>query len=106
MAEIVELLVSPVRRLDGRPAPLDGPLPDETVQRIEIRAGLGIVGDRYFNKPAHRDAAVTIMKAEALEPYGVGLRGTRRNVLVRGVEVDGGLGRTLSLDSGDGVVLL
>lgn len=106
VAEIVELLVSPVRRLGGRPAPLDDQLPDETVQSIDVRAGLGIVGDRYFNKPAHRDAAVTIMSAEALEPYGVGLRGARRNVLVRGIAVDDGLGRTLSLDSGDGPVLL
>lgn len=106
MAVIVELLRSPVSRLDGRPQPLVEPLPDETVQSIEIRAGLGIVGDRYFNRPAHRDAAVTIMTAEALEPYGVGLRGTRRNVLVRGISVDDGLGRTLSLDSGHGAVLL
>jgi MOSC domain-containing protein YiiM len=106
VAEIVELLASPVHRLEGRPEPLAEALPDETLDTIEIRAGLGIVGDRYFNRPAHRDASVTIMAAEVLEPYPAGLRGTRRNVLLRGVDVDSGLGRTLSLDSGAGAVLL
>jgi MOSC domain-containing protein YiiM len=104
--EIIELLVSPVHRFEGRPGPLDAPLPDETVQRIEVRAGLGIMGDRYFNRPAHRDGAVTIMSAESLAPYGVGLRGARRNVLLRGVDVDGGEGRTVSLDCGEGAVVL
>jgi hypothetical protein len=105
-SRIVELLVSPVRRLDGRPSS-DGPeLPDETVDRIEVRAGLGVVGDRYFNRRAFRDASVTVMAAESLAPWGAGLRATRRNVLLAGVDVDHGIGRTLELDSGDGPVVL
>jgi MOSC domain-containing protein YiiM len=106
VSRIVELLVSPRRRLDGRPGPDIAPLPDETVDRIEVRAGLGVVGDRYFNQRAHRDASVTIMAAEVLEPWGVGLRGTRRNVLLAGVDVDAATGRTLRLDCGEGAVLL
>jgi hypothetical protein len=106
VSRIVELLVSPQRRLDGRPGPLSEPLPDETVARIEIRAGLGVVGDRYFNRRAHREASVTIMAAEALEPWGGGLAGARRNVLLSGVDVDSATGRTLHLDSGEGVVVL
>jgi MOSC domain-containing protein YiiM len=105
-AEIVELLVSPVHRLAGRPAPLTEPVADETVDEIQVRAGLGIVGDRYFNQPAHRNGAVTIMSAEALEPYGAGLRGARRNILVHGVDVDSAVGRTLALDTGGGTVVL
>jgi hypothetical protein len=112
---IVQLLASPITRYVGRPA--DGPLPappGELVDRIEIRAGLGIVGDRYFNKPAHRDASVTIMAAESLPP-GADLVQARRNILIAGFatdDLDGGAPRTiddlvgsvLTLDSGEGPV--
>lgn len=106
MAEIVQLLASPVHRFEGRPA--DGPAPappGELVDRIQLRAGLGIVGDRYFGQAAHRDAAVTVIAAESLPP-GADLTHVRRNILLRGVAVDGLVGRTLVLDSGDGPVRL
>ena len=58
--EIVELLASPVHRYEGRPIDGPAPAPDgELVNEIHIRAGLGIVGDRYFGHRAHRDAAIT-----------------------------------------------
>lgn len=106
MPEIAQLLASPVHRYEGRPS--DGPAPappGEVVQEIEIRAGLGIVGDRYYGKRAHRDAAITLMAAESL-PAGADLRQTRRNVLLRGIPVDEFIGRTLFLDSGFGPVSL
>ncbi|NEC75913.1 molybdenum cofactor biosysynthesis protein, partial [Streptomyces rochei] len=65
--EILQLLVSPAHRLAGRPA--DGPSPgpaDERVDRVEVRAGLGLVGDRYYGRPAHRDASVTLRAVERL----------------------------------------
>ncbi|MDV6290722.1 hypothetical protein R2F25_34150 [Streptomyces sp. UP1A-1] len=49
--EVLQLLVSPAHRLAGRPA--DGPSPgpaDERVDRVEVRAGLGLVGDRYYGR--------------------------------------------------------
>jgi MOSC domain-containing protein YiiM len=104
--EIVELLASPVHRFEGRPA--DGPAPappGELVEEIKIRAGLGIVGDRYFNHPAHRDAAITVIAREVLPP-GIGLTEVRRNILVTGIAVDDLVGRVLSLDSGSGPVRL
>jgi MOSC domain-containing protein YiiM len=77
------------------------------VAELEVRARLGVVGDRFYNRPAHRDAAVTVIAAEALARWpGKDLRQTRRNVLLRGVEVDGMGGRVLSLDSGTGPVVL
>src|ERR1700710_1765912 len=109
MAEIVALLIASRHRWDGRPDPdLVAPPGAELdlVDRIELRAGLGIVGDRYFNQTAHRGAAVTIMSAEALDGYRVGLAAARRNILLRGVDVDAATDRTLRLDSGDGPVLL
>jgi MOSC domain-containing protein YiiM len=104
--EIVELLASPVHRFEGRPA--DGPAPappGELVAEVTIRAGLGIVGDRYFNHPAHRDAAITVIAQEGLPP-GIGLAEVRRNVLVAGIDVDDLVGRVLTLDSGSGPVRL
>jgi len=106
MAQIVQLLASPVHRYDGRPA--DGPAPapeGELVEEIEIRAGLGIVGDRYFGHPAHRHAGVTIIAEQSLPP-GADLRQVRRNILLRDVEVDTLRGAVLVLDSGLGPVRL
>lgn len=105
-AEILQLLASPVHRYVGRPD--DGPEPappGEIVESVEIRAGLGVVGDRYFGKTAHREAAVTLIAVENL-PVGVDLTQTRRNILTRGIDVDALVGRILTLDSGDGPVSL
>jgi MOSC domain-containing protein YiiM len=106
MPEIVQLLASPVHRFEGRPA--DGPAPappDELVEEIQIREGLGIVGDRYFGHHAHRDAGVTVIAQESLPP-GADLTHVRRNVLVSGIAVDDLVGSVLVLDSGDGPVHL
>ena len=106
MPEIVALLASPVHRYEGRPD--DGPAPappGELVGEIEIREGLGIVGDRYYGRPAHRDASVTVIAEESL-PAGAGLAQVRRNILVRGIAVDDLVGSVLTLDSGDGPVRL
>ena len=106
MPEIVELLASPVHRFEGRPS--DGPAPapsGELVASVRVRAELGIVGDRYFNQPAHRDASVTVISQESLPP-GTGLPAVRRNILLAGLPVDDLIGSVLTLDSGDGPVRL
>lgn len=106
MPEIVQFLVSPIHRYEGRPA--DGPRPappGELVDVIHLRQGLGVVGDRYFGKPAHRDASVTVIAQESL-PSGVDLVQVRRNILVSGIDVDALVGSVLTLDCGDGPVRL
>ncbi|OZV84047.1 molybdenum cofactor biosysynthesis protein [Micromonospora echinospora] len=106
MPEIVQLLASPVHRYVGRPA--DGPAPaapDEIVEEVRLRAGLGIVGDRYFGRPAHRDASVTLIARESLPP-GADLTQVRRNILTAGLAVDELVGSVLVLDSGQGPVRL
>ncbi|OLL72599.1 MOSC domain protein [Pseudonocardia sp. Ae168_Ps1] len=116
--EIVALLVSPQHAYEGRPS--DGPRPDpEPLRRTEVtvRAGHGIVGDRYAGRPAHRRAAVTLFAAEALDHTGalLGVEATpeaaRRNVVLRGADVDAlaavgrdGHGALVALDSGAGPV--
>lgn len=112
--EIVALHASPVHAYAGRPA--DGPLPDPdggARDRIRIRAGLGVVGDRYFGHPAHRAASVTVLAVESLEHVAaeLGLAAvpdplrTRRTIVLRGCAVDAlARGTEFALDSGDGPV--
>lgn len=105
--EIVSLLASSLHRYEGRPK--DGPLPAREVEArssIEIRAGLGVVGDRFFGKRAHVHESVTIFAIESLEAIAPGLdaAATRRNIVTRGLDVDGLRGQTFTLDTGDGPV--
>jgi MOSC domain-containing protein YiiM len=117
--EVVALLVSPVHAYEGRPQ--DGPGSDPLAgarERVEVRAGLGLVGDRYHGRPAHRRAAVTVFAAESLDAITreLGLPATphpllpRRNVVLRGFPVDdlaagrGTSGAVFSVDCGDGPV--
>ena len=107
--EVAMLLVSPRHRYEGRPA--DGALPvaaddpDESRDRIELRAGLGIVGDRYFAARAHVHASVTVIGLEGLEAVGhaigatVDPAATRRNVFLRGADVEALRGEPFSLES-------
>lgn len=114
--EIVALFASPVHAYEGRPG--DGPRadPDGGLRTcLEIRAGYGVVGDRYAGHPAHRTAAVTVLAAESLDAVATGpglpdMAVMRRNIVVRGFPVDdlaarrGTTGAVFSLDSGDGPV--
>jgi MOSC domain-containing protein YiiM len=107
------LLASPRHRYDGRPGT---EVPEQAGDRrewLEVRAGFGIVGDRYAGRPAHRDASVTVIAAESLEELaaelGIGPLDpllTRRNVVLRGAEVEALRGQLFSLDCGEGAVLL
>ncbi|MFB6726034.1 molybdenum cofactor biosysynthesis protein [Kribbella sp. NPDC056345] len=107
--EVVALMVSPVHAFEGRPQ--DGPRPDPAPiarAEVEVRAGLGIVGDRYFGQTVHRNAAVTLLDADSVP--GVDPTVLRRNIVVRGYPIDTlaagrmSAGRRFSLDSGSGPV--
>ena len=107
MSEIVLLLASPLHRYEGRPG--DGALPfdgDETHDEIEVREGLGIVGDRFFAQRAHRHEAVTIMAAESIDSVEAELdyAKTRRNIITRGIDIDRMRDQVFSLDTGHGPV--
>jgi MOSC domain-containing protein YiiM len=117
--QVVALLVSPVHAFEGRPQ--DGPRVDPLLgscDRVEVRAGLGLMGDRFYAQPAHRKASVTVFAAESLDAITATLALPavpnpvlpRRNVVLRGFPVDDlAAGRVrggalFSLDSGDGPV--
>jgi MOSC domain-containing protein YiiM len=73
----------------------------EPVERVEAVAGAGLRGNRYFyaDGRAPRGVAVTLIAAEALEAFesetGIPLSAaeSRRNVLVRGIDVNGLVGK-------------
>ena len=111
--EIVHLLVSPEHAYFGRPRDGAVAVPTTDAASAEVAAGRGIVGDRFFGKAAHMDAAVTLFAAEALEAIAAEL-GTgpldpllaRRNVVLRGAELAPLLGEEIVLESGGSAVRL
>jgi hypothetical protein len=122
--EIVGLVVSPIHAFEGRPQ--EGPRPDPSPvgqTDVEVRAELGIVGDRYFGQTVHKNAAVTFLDAAALDELAKTLQLAtvpdlllmRRNIVLRGFSVDtlaahrtrDGTrvpGRRFTIDSGTGPI--
>ncbi|WP_278235962.1 MOSC domain-containing protein [Isoptericola sp. AK164] len=111
--EIEHLLVSPEHAYFGRPRDGAAHVPTSDRDEAEVVAGKGIVGDRFFGKAAHMDAAVTVFAAEALEEIarelGTGPLDpllTRRNVVLRGAQLAPLIGHEFTLRSRDATVTL
>ena len=107
--EVLHLLVSPEHAYFGRPRDGAAAVPTTDADEVEVVAGKGIRGDRFFGKAAHMDAAVTLFAVEALEEIAAELGTgafdpllTRRNVILRGAELAPLLGEEIVLRSGDG----
>jgi MOSC domain-containing protein YiiM len=111
--EVLHLLVSPAHAYFGRAREGAADVPTTDAGRVELVAGKGIVGDRFFGKAAHMDAAVTLFAIEALEAMAAELGAapfdpllTRRNVVLRGAHLAPLLGEEFVLESrGDTVRL-
>ena len=109
--EIVTLVVSPLHRYEGRPA--DGPATYAGIEEVDsavVRAHKGLLGDRYFGT-RFTFASVTIISEEAIGE----LEGTlgagpfdpvlaRRNIVTRGLDVDGLARMTFTIDAGHGPI--
>ncbi|MEC5189746.1 MULTISPECIES: MOSC domain-containing protein [unclassified Arthrobacter] len=111
--EILHLLVSPAHAYFGRARDGAADVPTADAESVELVAGKGIVGDRFFGKAAHMDAAVTLISAEALEAMAAELGTgpfdpllTRRNVVIRGAQLAPLLGGEFGLESRGGLVRL
>jgi len=81
----------------GRPA---GRAPMEQVERAQVVAGRGLVGDRFFARPADHPGQVTFFAEETwaqlsaeLGRSDLGPEVFRRNVLVRGIDLLSLIGR-------------
>jgi MOSC domain-containing protein YiiM len=111
--EVLHLLVSPAHAYFGRAREGAADVPTTDAEQVRLVAGKGIVGDRFFGKAAHMDAAVTLFAAESLEAIASELETapldpllTRRNVVLRGAELAPLLGHEFTLESGGGLVRL
>ncbi|MFE4194709.1 MOSC domain-containing protein [Paenarthrobacter sp. NPDC056912] len=111
--EVLHLLVSPAHAYFGRAREGAADVPTQDADHAELVAGKGIVGDRFFGKAAHMDAAVTLLAVEALESIAAELGAgpfdpllTRRNVIIRGAELAPLLGHDFTVESGDDSVTL
>ncbi|NUS35853.1 MAG: molybdenum cofactor biosysynthesis protein [Pseudarthrobacter sp.] len=109
--EILHLLVSPAHAYFGRARDGAADVPTVDADAAEVVAGKGIVGDRFFGKAAHMDAAVTLFAVESLEAIAKELGAppfdpllTRRNVILRGAQLAPLLGQDFALESGGSVV--
>lgn len=114
--EIVALVVSPGHNYwFHSPDPSVGAGPHATTypDHVDVDAGLGIRGDRFHGKVSRLASAVSFLAAEAVEAVedDLGLsRGSldprlaRRNVVVRGVDLNALRHNDFTLDSGAGPV--
>ncbi|GAC1375506.1 MAG: hypothetical protein NVSMB43_15010 [Pseudarthrobacter sp.] len=109
--EILHLLVSPAHAYFGRARDGAADVPTADAEAVELVAGKGIVGDRFFGKAAHMDAAVTLISIEALEAMAAELGAaplnpllTRRNIVLRGAHLTPLIGGDFALESRGQVV--
>jgi MOSC domain-containing protein YiiM len=84
----------------------DGPglHPTTDVETVEVKAGLGLVGDRYYAVPAHFDAQITFFAAEVFDALlaefgreGLAPILTRRNIITRGVNLNQLIGEEFTI---------
>jgi MOSC domain-containing protein YiiM len=104
--EVLHLLVSPAHAYFGRAREGAADVPTTDADTVQLVAGKGIVGDRFFGKAAHMDAAVTLFAVEALEAIAAELEAapfdpllTRRNVVLRGADLAPLIGQDFALES-------
>ena len=109
--EVLHLLVSGGHAYFGRARDGAADVPSTDADRVDVVAGKGIVGDRFFGKAAHMDAAVTLFAVESLEAIAAELNAgpfdpllTRRNVVLRGAELAPLIGQDFTLSSPGGSV--
>jgi MOSC domain-containing protein YiiM len=105
--EVLHLLVSPAHAYFGRARDGAADVPTTDEDSVELVSGKGIIGDRFFGKAAHMDAAVTLLAVEALDAIAAELGVApfdpllaRRNVVLRGAHLAPLLGHEFELESG------
>ena len=111
--EILHLLVSSGHAYFGRANDGAASVPTSDLDRVEVVACKGLVGDRFFGKAAHMDAAVTLMAVESLEAIAAELDVlpfdplmARRNVVLRGAHLAPLIGEEFALESRGEIVQL
>jgi MOSC domain-containing protein YiiM len=101
------IYISPGHNYFGKPKDGPGLHPTTDVEQVEVRAGRGLVGDRYYGVPAHYEAQVTFFAAEVfdalLAEFGREVIApilTRRNIITRGANLTQLIGQEFSIAAG------
>lgn len=114
-AKIRHIFLSPGHNYFGRPKDGPGAHPTHDVAQVAMRAGLGLVGDRYFGVAAHFNAQVTFVAWEvfaevqrALGAHELSPLLMRRNIVVEGIPLNQLIGQEFTIvgASGAGVHFL
>jgi len=77
--------------------------PMRSLERAELRSGVGIIGDRYMNDAGHwsdhpaGDRELTLVAGEVVDALGLAPGATRRNLTTRGVDLDALIGREFTI---------
>lgn len=77
--------------------------PQIEVRTIDVVAGAGIEGDRYFGAKDEPGQNITLVEAEEIEAFGaeagrgIDLSSTRRNLVTRGVRLKDLVGREFTV---------
>ena len=108
---IHHIFISPGHNYFGRPKDGPGDHPTQDVEMAELRAGQGILGDRYFGVPAHFEAQITFVALEVFEAVtaefdvtNISPAAMRRNIVTGGLNLNQLLGQEFTIDSGHGLV--
>src|SRR4051794_16168164 len=114
--QVVALVVSPGHNYwfhSPDPSLGVGPHPTSYPDHVDVVAAQGIRGDRFYGKVSRLASAVSFFATEALDAAadelglsaaGLDPRLARRNVVVRGIDLNALRHTTFSLDTGDGPV--
>jgi hypothetical protein len=102
---IHHLFISPGHNYFGRPKFEAGDHLTFDVDAVEVRAGQGLVGDRFFGKGERFDGHVTFFAWEIFQALCAELSAPealvdalRRNVVIEGVPLNGLIGHEFAID--------
>lgn len=111
-ADIRHIFISPGHNYFGRPKDGPGVHPTHDVAQVEVRAGLGLVGDRYYGVAAHFNAQVTFVAWEvfaevqrALGAHELSPVLLRRNIVVEGIPLNQLIGQEFTIVDASGAMV-
>jgi len=103
---IHHIFISPGHNYFGNPSGEPGEHPTFDVAQVEVRAGLGVVGDRFYGKGADFDGQITFFAWEVFQQLQTEFGNSvwtpvplRRNVIIEGVPLNGLIGQDFTIDA-------
>lgn len=102
---IHHLYISPGHNYFGHKGTSAGDHPTFDLDMVEVKAGAGLVGDRFFGRGPQFDGHVTFFAWEVYQllrtEYGLSIAtpaAFRRNVVIEGIPLNGLLGHPFAID--------